>query len=84
MSRPPQEREAILCKTSKGIPKESAISIYVADKASKVIPRPPDAEAVSPQIILTETASEIIGFVEIPRIIFCKAVNTAKDFITLP
>ena len=63
---------------------ELAIGIYVLDKASKVIESPPDAEAVRPHITLTETASDIIGFVEIPSTIFCKAVNTANDFITLP
>ena len=45
---------------------------------------PPDAEAVSPHIKLTETASEIIGLVDRDSIKFFIRVKTGRDFIILP
>ena len=56
--------EAFLnCKNLYSVNIPSSVT-YVGAKAFKVIPRPPEAEAVRPQMILTERASAIIGFGE--------------------
>ena len=47
------------------------------DRASNVIVRPPDADAVIPHIMFTDKASDIIGLEDILNIkIDCKAINT--------
>ena len=84
VSNPPEDREAILWRISGEIFIAWLICKYVGARASKEIPSPPEAEAVSPHIKLTDKASEIIGFDETPNITDCIRVNTASDFITLP
>ena len=84
VSNPPEESEAILWRISGEIFIAWLICKYVGARASKDIPSPPEAEAVSPHIKLTDKASEIIGFDETPNITNCIRVNTASDFITLP
>jgi hypothetical protein len=45
---------------------------------------PPEADAVIPQIIFTDKASDIIGLDDKLSITDCKVINTGNDFITLP
>ena len=84
VSNPPDAKDAILCIISDDIFRFWLILINVGAKASKVIVRPPDADAVIPQIILTERASEIIGLDDILSIKLCRVINIGRDLITLP
>ena len=58
VSKPPDDNAAILCNISGEIEKFWLISIKVGARADKLIPNPPEAEAVSPQIILTDIKVE--------------------------
>lgn len=84
MSNPPEDKEAILCSISGEIDKFSLILIKVGASADNVIPNPPEAEAVRPQIIFTEIASEIIGLEEIFIIPVCIDVKIGNALIILP
>lgn len=72
------------CNISGEIEKFWLISIKVGARADKLIPNPPEAEAVSPQIILTDIASEIIGLAEIFIILVWIAVKIGNALIILP
>lgn len=56
----------------------------VGASADKLIPNPPEAEAVSPQIIFTEMASEIIGLEEMFIMLVCIEAKIGNALIILP
>ena len=84
VSSPPEAKDAILCIISGEILSAWLIDIKVGAKASSVIVSPPEADAVIPQIIFTDKASDIIGLDDKLSITDCKVINTGNDFITLP
>ena len=66
------------------MPSGSLICKSVGAKAFNVIPRPPEAEAVKPQMILTESASVMIGLGEIFKIVVWIPRKIGRVLMTLP